>query len=196
MRTLEPGERVVGRDGERLGSVSRLVVDEGADRVTHLVVADRVVGIGHLRSSDGDELTLDLDRRGLEAQPDVEAARLEGVPAHWQEPSGWARASFLRIANPFVGQSVYTPPVEVDDDAANVHELTPGSPVWSGFTELGQVDLVEASDDGSITRVIVRAHHPRRRVAVPIQAVQEVIGNNVHLNVSPDRFEKLPSAQV
>lgn len=192
MRTLDPGEEVVGSGGERLGSVSRLVVDEAAHRVTHLVVGDRVVGIAHLRRAEDGRLTLDLDRAGLRAQPDLAAARLEGVPAHWQAPDGWALGSFLRIANAFVGQEPYTPPIAVDDDAVNVHEVTQGSPVWSGYTELGRVDLVDTSDDGTISRLVVGAHHPRRRVAVPIQAVQEVVGNNVHLNLSVDDFAKLP----
>lgn len=195
MRTLHPGEHAIGVDGERLGSVSRLVVDEAAHRVTHLVIGDRVVGIGHLRRAEDGGLTLDLDRAGLEAQPGVEAARLDGVPAHWRAPEGWGLASFLRIANAFVGQEPYTPPVEVDDDAANVHELTPGSPVWSGYTELGRVELIDTADDGTIARVIVQAHHPRRRLAVPVQAVQEVVGNNVHLNLSPDDFAKLPEPE-
>lgn len=195
MRTLDPGEQVTGSDGGRLGSVSRLVVDEAAHRVTHLVIGDRVVGIAHLRRADDGRLTLDLDRAGLKAQPDLAAARLEGVPAHWQAPEGWALGNFLRIAGALVGQEAYTPPIEVDDDAVNVHELTPGSPVWSGYSELGRVDAVDTADDGTIARVIVGAHHPRRRLAVPIQAVQEVVGNNVHLNLSPAEFAKLPPAE-
>lgn len=194
MRTLDPGEPVVGSDGERLGTVGRLVVDEAAHRVTHLVIGDRVVGIGHLRRSAGRELTLDLDAEGLRRQPDLVAARVEGVPAHWQPPEGWTLPNFLRVVGAIVGSGVYTPPVEVDDDAANVHELTPGSPVWACETELGRVERVDTADDGTITRVVVAAHHPRRSVAVPIQAVQEVIGNNVHLNLDPNSFDTLPSA--
>ncbi|MBO0703312.1 MAG: PRC-barrel domain-containing protein [Candidatus Dormibacteraeota bacterium] len=194
MRVLDPGEEVIGSDGERLGEVSRLVVDEAAHRVTHLVIGDRVVGIGHLRRSGDGRLTLDLDEAGLKAQPDLRAARLEGVPAHWQAPDGWGLGNFLRIASALVGQEPYTPPIEIDDDAANVHELTQGSPVWSGTTELGRVDRVDTADDGTIARVIVHAHHPRRRVAVPIQAVQEVVGNNVHLNLSPEDFQDLDTA--
>ena len=195
MRTLDPGEQVTGSDGGRLGRVSRLVVDEAAHRVTHLVIGDRVVGIRHLRRSTDDRLTLDLDRTALQAQPDIVAARVEGVPTHWLPPEGWALRSFLRIANAFVGQVPYTPPVEVDDDVANVHELTPGSPVWSGFTDLGRIELVNTADDGTITRLVVEADHPRRKVAVPVQAVQEVVGNNVHLNLTPDDFAHLPTAE-
>lgn len=194
MRTLHPGEQVIGPRGERLGWVSRLVVDEAAHKVTHLVIGDRVVGLSHLRRAQDGRLTLDLDRNGLRAQPDIPAARLEGVPAHWRVPAGWVQDNFLRIAGAFVGQEPYTPPIEVDDDAANVHEVTPGSPVWSGYTELGRVELVDTADDGTITRLIVQAHHPRRRLAVPVQAVQEVVGNNVHLNLSPADFAKLSPA--
>lgn len=195
MRTLDPGEPVHAIDGERLGSVSRLVVDEAAHRVTHLVVDDRVVGIAHLRRSAGGELTLDLDRAALMRQPDVETARLDGVPAHWVPPDGWILRNFLKVAGAFIGQEPYVPPVEVDDDAANVHELTSGSPVWSGATELGRVEKVDTADDGTIARVIVTAHHPRRQVAVPIQAVQEVVGNNVHLNLTAEDFAHLPGLE-
>lgn len=192
MRTLRPGEEVWGSDGARLGSVSRLVVDEAAHRITHLVVGERVVGIDHLRAAGEGKLVLDFDGAGLKAQPDLEAARVEGVPAHWQAPSGWALGNFLRIANALVGQEPYTPPVEVDDDAENVHELTRGSPVWSGFTELGRVERIVAADDGTLVKIIVQADNPRRRVTVPVEAVQEVVGNNVHLNLSAADFGKLP----
>lgn len=195
MRVLDPGEQVIGSDGERLGTVSRLVVDESAHRVTHLVIGDRVVGISHLRRSADGRLTVDLDREGLQSQPDIIAARVEGVPTHWQAPEGWTHSSFVRIVGSLFGQAPYTPPVEVDDDVANVHELTAGSPVWSGYTELGRIEAVDTADDGTLTRVIVESEHPRRKVAVPIQAVQEVVGNNVHLNLSPDAFEALPSAR-
>jgi PRC-barrel domain len=194
MRKLDPGEQVFGSDGERLGSVSRLVVDESAHRVTHLVVGDRVVGIGHLRPSPEGRLTVDLDHEGFQSQPDITAARVEGVPTHWQAPEGWTHSSFVRIAGALFGQAPYTPPAEVDDDAANVHELTEGSPVWSGYTELGRIRAVDAADDGAISRIVVESERPRRRVVVPIDAVQEVVGNNVHLNLSPDDFEKLPTA--
>jgi sporulation protein YlmC with PRC-barrel domain len=186
---------VIGSDGERLGSVSRLVVDETAHRVTHLVIGNRVVGIGHLRPSPDGRLTVDLDREGFKSQPDIIAARVEGVPTHWEAPEGWTHSSFVRIAGALFGQSPYTPPVEVDDDVANVHELTEGSPVWSGYTELGRIQAVDTADDGTITRLIVESSEPRRKVAVPIEAVQEVVGNNVHLNLSPAEFHKLPSAE-
>jgi hypothetical protein len=100
----------------------------------------------------------------------------------------------VRIVGSLFGQAPYTPPVEVDDDVANVHELTNGSPVWSGYTELGRIKAVDTADDGTISRVIVESERPRRKVAVPIQAVQEVVGNNVHLNLSPDEFARLPTA--
>jgi hypothetical protein len=124
------------------------------------------------------------------------AARVEGVPTHWQAPEGWTHSSFVRIAGALFGQAPYTPPAEVDDDAANVHELTEGSPVWSGYTELGRIRAVDAADDGAISRIVVESERPRRRVVVPIDAVQEVVGNNVHLNLSPDDFETLSHTNV
>ncbi|MFZ0215186.1 MAG: PRC-barrel domain-containing protein [Candidatus Dormiibacterota bacterium] len=193
MKTLQAGEHVVGRDGRRLGHVESLVVDEQAHRITHLVIGGRVVPTSLFTAAGPTSLQLDLDEAGLKAQPDVEHARLAGAPAHWEAPNGWARSNFLRIAEAFIGQGPYIPPVTLGDDAENVHEITEGSPVWSGGDELGRVASVDTDDGGAITRIVVDAH--RRRIAVPIAEVEEVVGNNVHLRLSPAEFIALSDAE-
>lgn len=190
MRTLQAGETVLASDGSRLGEVQSLVVDERAHRVTHLVIGDRVVSVRRVTATEDESLRLDLDPEGLRAQPNTRQARLAGAPTHWDPPSGWARSNFLRIAEAFVGQGPYIPPVTLDDDVEDVHEITEGSPVWSGDDQVGRVASVETDDRGSIAWIAVAAHH--RLVRVPIDAVVEVIANNVHLRTSPEEFGKLP----
>ena len=56
MKTLRIGEDVLAADGSRLGTVERLVVDEGAHLVTHLVVEERVLPLAEFRDAGPDGL--------------------------------------------------------------------------------------------------------------------------------------------
>ena len=51
MRQLRVGEDVLAADGSRLGTVERLVVDEGAHTVTDLVVRGRVIPLRELKGA-------------------------------------------------------------------------------------------------------------------------------------------------
>ena len=75
MRKLKIGEDVLGRDGIRLGHLDRIVVDEGAHEVTHLVVADRVVPLLKFQDAGPDGLATELDE-----------TELESFPSHDEEP--------------------------------------------------------------------------------------------------------------
>lgn len=193
MRPLEIGEDVLGRDGSPIGALQRLVVDERAHTVTHLVVDGRVVGALHFADDEKGNLVTDLDRAGLEAQPDLAHASLAGVPDHWQPPRGYVLDSFLRIAEALVGQTAYVPPVSIEPDAQSAHEITDGSPVWSGEQRLGVVRSVLADDAGTITGLAVQHGLLEEEVLLPAEHITEVIGNNVHTDLDPEAFADLPS---
>ena len=193
MRPLEIGEDVLGRDGSRIGALERLVVDERAHAVTHLVVDGRVVGARHFADDEEGNLVCDLDRKGLEAQPDLAHSSLAGVPDRWQPPRGYVLHSFLRIAEALVGQTAYVPPVSVEPDAQSAHEITDGSPVWSGEHRLGMVRSVLTADDGTVTGLVVQHGLLEEEVELPADRITEVIGNNVHTDLDPEAFADLPS---
>jgi hypothetical protein len=192
LRPLEIGEEVLGRDGSRLGALERLVVDERAHAVTHLVVAGRVVGARYFADDEEGRLVCDLDHAGLEAQPDLEHASVAGVPDHWQPPRGYVLGSFLRIAEALVGQTAYVPPVAVEPDRESAHEITAGSPVWSAEHRLGEVTRVLTDDFGTVTDLVVRHGALDEEVRLPADRVTEVIGNNVHTDLGPPAFAELP----
>lgn len=193
MRPLQIGEEVLGRQGARIGVLERLVVDERAHTVTHLVVDGRVVGARHFADDEEGNLVSDLDRAGLEAQPDLAHAGLAGVPDHWQAPRGYLLDSFLRIAEALVGQTAYVPPVTIEPDAQSAHEITDGSPVWSGEHRLGVVRTVLTDDGGTVTGLVVGHGILEEEVVLPPEHITEVIGNNVHTDLDPRAFADLPS---
>ncbi len=194
MRELRIGEEVLGREGERLGTIERLVVDESAHRVTHLVVDGHLVGAGRFRASGPDRLQCDLDPAGLARLPRERTDQLRPAGEHWNPPSGYAVGNFLRVAGAILGQGPYVPPIHLEVDLSAVHEITVGSPVWAGEERLGEVARVLTDDADNLTQLVLhRQGLLGANVLLPAGRVTEVVGNNVHVDLGPDEAARLPA---
>jgi sporulation protein YlmC with PRC-barrel domain len=193
VRDLRIGEEVIGQGGRRLGHVERLVVDEQAHRVTHVEIDGRLVGVGHFREADGGRLTTDLDAEGLRRQPEAHAPLVEPPGRYWRPPGGYALGNFLRIASALIGQAAYVPPVRVELDLSGVHEIAPGSPVWSRGKQVGEVSEVLSDDDGTVRSLVVRRPGLLGpRLLLPSEHVVEVLGINVYTDLTEPQIEALP----
>jgi len=193
VRTLRVGEEVLGSDRRRLGTVERLVVDEQAHRVTHLVVAGRLIGVGRVTDVDGAHLVADLDHDGLRGQPEASPELVTPPGGHWRAPGGYSLGDFLAIASALIGQGPYVPPVHVDLDLSAIHEIAPGSPVFSGADHVGDVSQVLTDDAGDVASLVVRRPGILgRRVELPPDHVTEVVGTAVHVDLSESEVDALP----
>lgn len=190
MRRLVIGEDVLAKDGAKLGRVERLVVDEGAHRVTDVVVAGRVVPLGHFRDAGPDGLATDLDEAGLARLAAHDASALEPPPERWTPPPGYVLNQFLAAAGALLGSAPYQPPVEADlTPGVAGHEIIADSPVWAGDTRIGEVVEVLTDNAGATAGlVIVR---DGRRYKLPIDNVVEVVGPNVHVDLNETDIELL-----
>lgn len=194
MRSLRVHEEVLGRDGHRLGTVERLVVDERAHRVTHVVLHGRLVGVGHLTDADGGRLTADLDRDELAHQPEARPDITATPGGNWRAPGGYSLSDFLAIVSALVGQEPYVPPVHLDLDLSSVHEIASGSPVFSGNEEVGEVSEVLTDDAGQVATLVLRRPGVLgRRLGLPADRVVEVVGRAVHVNLNEPEIEALPA---
>jgi hypothetical protein len=186
VKALRVGEDILGADGSRLGRLERLVVDEGAHQVTHLVVEDRVLPLSEFRDAGPDGLATSLDRAGLEAFPRHDEAALEAPGEHWRPPEGYLLEHFLQVAGALLGNAPYLPPVHADlTPGAAGHEITAGSPVWSGELQIGHVVEVLTDERGN-TRELVMAREGVRgeQVLIPLEKVIEVVGSNVQVDLN------------
>jgi uncharacterized protein YrrD len=194
VRSLRTHEEVLGRDGRRLGAVERLVVDERAHRVTHVVVRGHLVSVGRLRDVDGSRLAADLDGDELGRQPEARPELVGEPGGHWRAPGGYSLEDFLAIASALVGQGPYVPPVHLDVDLSAVHEIAPGSPVFSGREHVGDVSRVLTDDAGEVTALVVRrpgvAGH---LVCLPPDRVVDVVGTAVHVDLGEAELRALPA---
>jgi len=193
VRKLRAGEPVIGRDGQRLGSVERLIVDEQAHRVTHLVVRGRLVGVGKVRATDDERLRADLDEEELLRQPEAQDPLVGPPGPHWVAPRGYSLRDFLRIASALIGQEPYVPPVHLDLDLSGIHELKAGSPVWSGRRQVGEVSEVLTIDGDRVSALILRRPGLLgTRHVIPVGHVTEVVGTNVHIDLIEREIDALP----
>lgn len=193
MRELALGEQVLARDGEPLGRVERIVVDARAHRVTHLVFGGRVVPVGKLRDAGPHGLAATLDRAGFEEEPEFEHSRFDAPGEHWQAPAGFRLQSFLAAAGAIIGQGPYVPPTSVElDPLPRAHEVTEGSPVWSGQARLGEAAGVLTDPQGRLASIVLRREGLLgREVVVPAGRILEVVGNNVHTDLTQEDLEDL-----
>ncbi|HEX6488091.1 MAG TPA: PRC-barrel domain-containing protein [Candidatus Dormibacteraeota bacterium] len=195
MRSIRIGEDVLASDGSRLGQVERIVVDEAAHRVTHVVVHDRAIPVGLLQDAGPDGLAARLDHQQLEKLLDASEPPFAAPGEHWDPPEGYALEGFLAFVdaiNRVVGQGPYQPPVHIETGASEIHEITSGSPVWCGGDEVGHVDRLLWDGEGRVKELVVKHGFPTRLTRVPVQDVAEVVANNVHLNIDRAAFMREP----
>ena len=186
MKALRVGADILGADGSRLGTLERLVVDEGAHQVTHLVVEDRVLPLSEFHDAGLDGLATKLDRAGLEAFPRHDETALEAPGEHWRPPEGFQLENFLKVAGALLGNAPYLPPVHADlTPGEAAHEITAGSPVWSGERQIGHVVEVLTDEQGN-TRELVMAREGMlgEQVLIPLEKVIEVVGSNVQVDLN------------
>lgn len=194
-RVLQIGEEVLGPGDEVIGQVERLVVDETAHRVTHVVVGGRLVSVRRLRDAGPNALQAALTREDLHRLPPAEHDLLRPPRANWNAPLGYTLENFLAIAGALIGQAPYQPPVHIDPQLEDVHELTHGSPVWSGRRRLGEVERVLSDSGGAVTALVVRLEGARgRSVSLPVDRVVDTVGNNVHVDLAEGEETRLPDA--
>lgn len=195
MRSIRHGEDLLARDGSRLGQVDRIVVDEAARRVTHVVVDARAVPIGHVRDAGPDGLASDLDRRQLQELPDADEPPFAAPGENWEPPEGYRLEHFLTLVGDFaraVGPGPFRPPVHIETGASEIHEITAHSPVWCGDHQVGHVEGLTWDDEARVYGVVVRPGLLGHLREVPVDRVREVVANNVHLDMTPQEFDHIP----
>lgn len=193
MRELKIGEDVLGRDGIRLGHVDRIVVDEGAHKVTHLVVADRVVPLSNFQDAGPDGLATELDQAELDSFPSHDEEPYREPGPYWEPPEGYTLRNFLTIASAILAQAPYAPPVHADlTPGEGISEITAGSPVWVDEKEIGHIVEVLTDDTGKTSNLVMaRPGFAGGHVLIPVEKVIEVVGHNVHVDLTETDIELL-----
>lgn len=213
------GTRVVDRDGNCVGTVSRLVLHPETQQVVALVVQQGVLRrrevVVPLNKAAilGDEVRLALSAPELAGVDLYDSHLLRPMPDRWPMPSGFDLRSFFLVAGdgwtesvlPFVLTSPAvsgTPAFIPDPDApegAREPAIAKATPVYDNAGQhVGDVDRVELdAASGRITRIIVRKGRLfRTETAIPAGVIASVADDRIVLNVKADVVKKLEPADA
>jgi len=202
---LRAGASVVSRDGQKLGTLSRVVVHKDSLQITHLVVDtgglgithDRVVPIGALAAAMSDEvrvsmsaaefrdLTAPYDTVVFQAMADLEPGRIDRSDVRR------FAASIPGEPGPYIMRDVLAKePDEVD--------IAKDSPVWrlNPHQKIGEVERVLFDGDSrKVTALVIRRGFVfTRDVVLPVRYVAEVVealGGIVRVQIGDPELKQL-----
>ena len=183
LEDLRAGAPVLSRDGDKLGKLSRVVVEKEALRLTHLVVNvghgnERVVPIGVLRDASEDVVRLSMDKAEfgeMSLKYDTEV----------YQPIGDAQRGRLDVSD--VSRFVSSLPgemgpgvmTEVLAKSADEVDIVKDSPVWrlDPHQKIGEVEHVIFDERSrKITALVVRRGIVfTHDVVLPARYITEVV---------------------
>lgn len=211
------GMDVFGSDGEKVGTVERIVVDTNTKQIHKFIVHrgflthdDKLVDIDMVSTQDADGLRLDLTSDEVNELPDYIEERFVQIPEQDRDalpfilPNAMGAGSYLYGA-PNVGRGYEgsqdsffnaAPSVApVIEDKSNIPEtdvmISAGTDVYGADGDkVGSVGEILVSDDGAINGFIVsKGFIFKKDVRVPIDWVETADGSEIRLNVTSAQAE-------
>jgi hypothetical protein len=179
---------------QRVGVLTRFLIDNESYRLTHLDVAEhgygRLVPIGDVATADA-EITLSTSAEQFAALPPDEQVNENDdplIPAY--DPDALVQGPVVGLWVPITSGLLakVLPEGEVDLDRH--------VPVHASDGHVGHADGLVADRDGELTHLLLAEGHifGKREVAVPIDVVESVSETGVQLKITKDELEALPSA--
>lgn len=210
---LHLGASVVSRDGHKLGTLSRFVVDKDSLKLTHVVVDtgllrsgeslwkggwglshDRVVPLGALVEADSDEVKLSMS--GDEFKDHSVDYIQERFDAMGDMRPGRPDASDLRRLSASIpgepGPFVVT---ELMSKSPSEVDIKRDSPVWrlNPHEKVGEVERAIFDEDTQQVRALVvrRGFVFTKDVVLPMRYAVEVVGDIVRVEMDDAALERL-----
>jgi len=214
---IDLGMDVFGSDGEKVGTVEKIVVDSNTKQIHQFIVHrgflshdDKLVGIEMVKSQGSDGLQLDLTSDQVNELPGYVEERFVQIPEHDRDslpfmlPNAMGAGAYLYGA-PAVGRGYEgsqdsffdaAPAVApVIEDQSNIPEtdvmISEGTDVYGvDGDKLGSVGEVLVSDNGAIDGFVVsKGLIFKKDVRVPIDWVASADGDQIRLNVTSAQAE-------
>lgn len=200
---IAAGTPVYGARGQKVGEISRIVLDGRTQELTHLVVGkgwllprDIVVPITAVATMDQQQVRLRLDEDQLDQQPDFIETHYVPPDPNAPLPAAYPPASALyQPVVPAMGlawnlPSTYLPPGANVETERNVPEgsvaLAEGMDVWAGEDKVGTLEGVRIHPRTEhVTHIVISKGllFPEERL-VPAAAIRNVDAQGIHLSTA------------
>jgi uncharacterized protein YrrD len=196
---IDIGADVIGKDGEKLGSVAYVVVQPPEMHVRDIVVGtgavlgrDVVVPVSNVSRIDAGKVYLSIDKGGLSKLPDYVEVDYTQPPEQWIPPPGFLYGA-PSVLWPGGAYALYQQPASVTVNAPKGSVgLREGMDVRSSDGHLiGRVHAVDVDGSGDVSEIVVKqgilfTHD----VTIPMEMVSSVEEDLVTLNLTRDEAER------
>jgi len=215
---FKEGAKVFKADGERVGTIDRVVIEPDTKEVTHLVVQkgflfteDKVVPMSLVGPATEDRVTLREDAGDLEKLPDFKETHYVWVgdgeaypeqagyasPLYWYPPSGivWWYPSYLSLGYP---KPPYVPRTERNIPEGTV-ALEEGAEVISRDGEhVGDVERIFTEpQENRVTHILIsEGLLLKTRKLIPSRWIARVYEDQVNLRVGSRLLEGLEEYEL
>ena len=217
---LTKGSDVYSADGEKLGTLDRVILDPNSKEVTHIVISkgllfttNKIVAIEDLDQNASDSITLRSPKSDLKDFKDFEETHYVNldqtenptsdetpVPtSYWYPPINlaWWRAGGTDNPIMYPGQPVY-----VARKTQNIPEgtvaLEEGAKVVSADRKhIGNIkELIINTPDNRVTHIVLNEGVLfKERKLVPVTWISEIDEGEIHLSVDSHVLDHLPAYQ-
>jgi uncharacterized protein YrrD len=212
---FKKGNDVYTASGEKIGSLSRVVIDAKTRDVTDLVVkrgafptTEKVIPVGLVDVEDDDRIILRETNQGIEDFMDYETAHY--VPVEQSEPlygdvdlAYWYPPTNLQLPPGRGGLYPDVAPDHVIETESSIPEgrvaISEGAQVISADDKhIGNVEQVIAdSGSNNVTHFVVgKGFLLKQYKLVPVQWVNRVKNDKIYLSVEARLFDHLPDYQT
>lgn len=209
---LVKGAEVYSPNGERIGTLKRVVIDPATREVSHLVIengllfaSDKIIPIDQVNPENEEMIILRSSGQELEQFEDFEEEHYVNVdateypegevePAYWYPPVNYA---WWRT-----GTQMFSPPMPLYTvrSTQNIPEgtvaLEEGARVMSADNQqVGQIEqLIVDSQDHRVTHFVVSEGLLfKARRLIPVTWISTLGEQQVHLSVNARTLERLPA---
>lgn len=196
--TIDPGADVIGANGEKVGTLSFVVVHPQEMHITNVVVdtgaflgRDILVGADKIERVEDGKVYLSLDRQGLEACKDYIDVDFAPPPASWAPASTFSAYPTGMMLWPTGMAYPEATDVTVNAPAGTVG-LNEGMRVESSDGEqVGAIERLEADPaSGDVTALVIKQGHIFTHDAeIPAAHVRSIESDRVRLDLSADEVK-------
>jgi uncharacterized protein YrrD len=215
------GQDVFARDGRRVGTVDRLVLNDETHNVEEIVVhkgvffsSDKILDRSLIRSVDEDGVHLSIDAAEERKLPTYYSGQYyewspDDVAIFPQPVPGWYAGSLLSINPPGEGRGypgtdslfelapLDAPRVRPESNVSEFDvKIGPGAAVvCADGSKLGHVHDVVFDETGALTSIVVRSGLVRKRDReIPAVWIAEIDDDRLWLSVTADEAVQTPEA--
>jgi len=195
------GAEIVGRDGERYGKLSHVIVDPRTNEVVEIVLGesgltgrDVLVPVGAVNSADHDTITIELDKSQLDKlQTFAIAHYITPEPGTAAYPGALMAPGYAPVGAATGIETIgMTPIVEVTEQIPEGDvDLEPGTEVWATDGKVGSIrDVLVDEQTNRVRGFVVEEglffHHD---VEIGFDQVASVGADRVTLKVTKAELE-------